>query len=92
MLSEGKVRERRLHFCGAFRRAVFARAATGLAPSQNVFEKLFVSNTPNKGINVMLMTLWPITAPLMDPSALENLFSLLRRTSERLFELAAFVR
>lgn len=57
------------------RRGVFARAAARLAPSQNVFEKLFVSNTPNKGINVMLMTLWPITAPLMDPSALENLFS-----------------
>lgn len=40
----------------------------------------------------MLMTLWPITALLMDSSALENLFSLLRHTSERLFELAAFVR
>lgn len=38
-------------------------ADCGLAPSQNAFEKLFVSNTPNKGIIVMLMTLWPITAP-----------------------------
>lgn len=37
----------------------------------------------------MLMTLWPITAPLMDPSALENPPHppphLPRRTSERLF-------
>lgn len=47
----------------------------GLAPSQNLSEKLFVSPIPNKGINVMLMTFQPITALLMDPSVLENVFS-----------------
>lgn len=47
----------------------------GLAPSQNLSEKLFVSSIPNKGINVMLMTFQPITALLMDPSVLENVFS-----------------
>lgn len=49
--------------------------SSGLAPSQNLSEKLFVSGIPNKGINVMLMTFQPITALLMDPSVLENVFS-----------------
>lgn len=49
--------------------------SSGLAQSQNLSEKLFVSSIPNKGINVMLMTFQPITALLMDPSVLENVFS-----------------
>lgn len=49
--------------------------SSGLAPSQNLSEKLFVSSIPNKGINVMLMAFQPITALLMDPSVLENVFS-----------------
>lgn len=50
--------------------------SSGLAQSQNLSKKkLFVSSIPNKGINVMLMTFQPITALLMDPSVLENVFS-----------------
>lgn len=49
--------------------------SSGLAQSQILAEMLFVSSIPNKGINVMLMTFQPITALLMDPSVLENVFS-----------------
>lgn len=49
--------------------------SSDLAPNQNLSQKPFVSRFPNKGINVMLISFYPITALHMDPSALENVFS-----------------